>query len=145
MCTRCRSATATETPTATPENRHVMSEIRYLLDENVNPAFRTALLQYDSTMIVWKIGDPGVPPTGTKDPEILDWCEDNQFILVTNNRKSMPEHLTDHLTKGRHIPGIFELNPNMSLGETIEELALIWGASGPHDYQDLILYLPLSE
>ena len=50
--TRCRSATATETPTATPENRHVMSEIRYLLDENVNPAFRTALLQYDHCGIV---------------------------------------------------------------------------------------------
>ena len=122
-----------------------MSEIRYLLDENVEPAFRTALLQHDSTIIVWKIGDPGVPPTGTKDPEILDWCEDNQFMLVTNNRKSMPEHLSDHLAKGRHIPGILELNPNMSVGETVEELALIWGASDLLEYQDLILYLPLSE
>jgi hypothetical protein len=40
-----------------------MSEIRYLLDENVDPAFRAALLQQDPTMIVWKIGDPGVPST----------------------------------------------------------------------------------
>ena len=121
-----------------------MSEIRYLLDENVDPAFRTALLQQDPTMIVWKIGDPGVPSAGTKDPEVLDWCEDNTFLLVTNNRKSMPEHLTDHLAKGRHIPGILELNPNLSFGETVEYLVLIWGASAPHEYQDLILYLPVS-
>ena len=94
-------------------------------------------------MIVWRVGDPGVPPTGTKDPEILDWCEDNQLILVTNNRKSMPDHLADHLGKNRHVPGIFELNPNISIGETVEELVLIFGASTILEYQDLILYLPV--
>ena len=83
-----------------------MIEIRYLLDENVDAVFRTALLQQESTMVVWKIGDPGVPQKGTKDPDILDWCEENTFVLVTNNRKSMPEHLTDHIAKRQHIPGI---------------------------------------
>ena len=80
-----------------------MSEIRYLLDENVDPVFRTALLNREASIIVWKIGEPGVPPKGTKDPEILNWCEENSFLLVTNNRASMPDHLTDHLHKGRHI------------------------------------------
>ncbi len=121
-----------------------MNEIRYLFDENVDSAFRRALLQKNSAIIAWKIGDPGVPSVGAKDPDILDWCEDNGFSLVTNNRKSMPEHLADHLAKGRHIPGILELNPNMSIGETVEELILIWEASAPHEYQDLILYLPVS-
>jgi hypothetical protein len=106
-----------------------MSEIRYLLDENVDPVLRTALLKKEPSIIVWKIGEPGIPPKGTKDPEILNCCEKNSFLLVTNNRASMPEHLIDHIHEGRHIPGILELNPNMSLGETIEELILIWGAS----------------
>jgi len=121
-----------------------MSEIRYLLDENVDPVFRTALLKQEPSMIVWKIGNPGVPPRGTKDPDILDWCEQNEFILVTNNRTSMPEHLTDHIAMGRSIPGILELNPNMSIGETVEELILIWGASELKEYQDLIIYLPVT-
>lgn len=34
--------------------------------------------------------------------------------------------MRDHLAAGHHIPGIFTLNPSMSIGETIEELALIW-------------------
>jgi hypothetical protein len=121
-----------------------MNKIRYLLDENVSPVFRTSLLQHEPSMIVWKIGDPGVPSMGTKDPEILDWCEENNFILVTNNRKSMPEHLSDHIKKGKKIPGILELNPNMSVGETVEELVLVWGASESHEYQNLIIYLPIS-
>lgn len=48
-----------------------MSEIRYVLDENVDPVFRTALLNREARMIIWKIGDPGVPPKGTLDPDIL--------------------------------------------------------------------------
>jgi len=121
-----------------------MTEIRFLLDENVNPIFRTELLKQEPKLSVWKIGDPGAPPTGTSDPDILYWCELNSFILVTNNRKSMPQHFRNHLAKGRHVPSIFELNPNMSIGETIDELLLIWGASNACEYQDLIVYLPIT-
>ena len=121
-----------------------MNKIQYILDENVDPAFRVALLNQAPSMIVWKIGDLGLPPKGTKDPDILGWCEENQCLLVTNNRKSMPVHLRSHLAKGGHIPGILELNPNMSIGDTIDELVLIWGASEREEYHDLIIYLPLS-
>ncbi len=119
-------------------------EIRYLLDENVNPVLRTELLRREPRLTVWKIGDPGAPPKGTPDLDILAWCEENSFILITNNRKSMPSHVKTHLAKGRHFPGIFELNPDMSLGETIEELLLVWGASEAHEYQDLLLFLPIT-
>lgn len=70
-----------------------MSEIHYLLDENVNPILRTGLLREDVNLTVWQIGMLGAPALGTLDPEILIWCEENDFILVTNNRKSMPLHL----------------------------------------------------
>ena len=76
-----------------------MRTIRYLLDENVDPIFRTELLRREPEMVVWRIGDPNTPPRGTLDPEILWWCEENSFILVTNNRKSMPQHLQVHLAK----------------------------------------------
>lgn len=121
-----------------------MSAVRYLLDENVDPLFRTELLRYEPEMVVWRIGDPTTPPAGSSDPDILVWCEENGFILVTNNRRSMPQHITEHLGTGRHYPGILELNPNMSIGETIEELILIWSASEREEYQDKLLYLPLT-
>lgn len=101
-----------------------MSVIRYLLDENVDPVYRTELLKCEPTLTVWRIGSPGAPPGGALDPDILRWCEEYGFILVTNNRQSMPAHLRDHLAAGRHVPGIFELNPNMTIGQTVEELWL---------------------
>ena len=48
-----------------------MSNMRYLLDEHVDPLFRSELLKRAPTLVVWKIGDPGAPTRGTLDPEIL--------------------------------------------------------------------------
>jgi hypothetical protein len=121
-----------------------MSTIRYLLDENVDPLFRRELLRREPTMVVWKVGDPSAPPITTGDPDILGWCEDNAFILVTNNRSSIPQPMRDHLAEGRHIPGIIALNSRISMGEALAELLLIWGASQVDEYRDGIVYLPLS-
>lgn len=118
-------------------------KIRFLLDENVDPLFRTALQRRQPNMVVWKLGDPGAPIKGTLDPRILEWCEDNSFVLITNNRKSMPRHMGDHLNKGRHIPGIIELNSDMRVGDAIEELILIWEVYGMDECRDVILYMPL--
>jgi hypothetical protein len=105
-----------------------MNAIKYLLDEHVDPDLKRALKKGWHDIVVWRIGEPGAPPLGSPDPDLLTWCEVNEFILVTNNRASMPVHLRDHLAAERHVPGIFVLNPKMKLGETAEELALIWGA-----------------
>ncbi|MBP8253167.1 MAG: DUF5615 family PIN-like protein [Herpetosiphon sp.] len=64
--------------------------IRYLLDENVHPLYRTKLLKRNPDIVVRMVGGIAAPPLQTLDPEILNWCEDHDFILITNNRKSMP-------------------------------------------------------
>lgn len=116
---------------------------KYLLDENVGENLRQGLRRRYPEMVVWHIGDPTAPPIGVLDPDILMWCEANDFTLVTNNRGSMPDHLREHLAAGHHFPGMLTLNPKVSLGDTIEELALIWGASTSDEYADNITYLPL--
>jgi hypothetical protein len=121
-----------------------MSAIKYLLDEHVDPRLRIALKKHSSDIVVWCIGDAGAPALGSSDPDILIWCAANGFSLVTNNRASMPVHLKDHLATGQRIPGIFTLNPKFTIGETADELALIWGASESEEYYDQLWYLPTS-
>lgn len=117
--------------------------MRYLLDENVDPMIRRELQSREATMVVWRVGDLTAPPYGMLDPDILVWCQQNSFVLVTNNRKSMPRHLRDHIAQGRHVPGIIIINDDMSVGDTIEQLILIWGAAKENEYRDIMLYLPL--
>jgi len=121
-----------------------MNEIRYLLDENVNPRLRKSLEQANPDTTVWLVGDPGAPGHGTLDAEILVWCEANFFVLVTNNRASMPVHLQDHASAGRQMPGIFILNPSMNIKDTRDELLLIYSVSEPTEYINRIIYLPIS-
>lgn len=116
--------------------------LKYLLDEHVAPAYRKQMIQREPGLTVFIIGDIGVPPRGSPDPELLRWCEENGFVIITNNRSSMPAHLADHLAEGRHMPGIFILNPKMSFGETIEELITLAMASAEDEFRDRITYLP---
>lgn len=117
--------------------------IQYLLDEHIPPLYRTQLVRQEPELVVRLIGDPDAPPKGTLDPDILLWCEVKNFILVTNNRKSMPKHLAEHLAQDRHIPGIFVMDLARNIGEVITELIVIAKASYDDEYQDRIEYLPI--
>ncbi|MFM7425232.1 MAG: DUF5615 family PIN-like protein [Elainella sp.] len=118
--------------------------LQYLFDENVDPAYVIQVRRRQPNLFVLAIGELATPARGTLDPEILCWCENHQFILVTHNRKSMPIHLADHLAQNRHVPGIFILNPKWSIGQNIDELIFIAEASFDDEYQDRISHLPLS-
>ena len=115
---------------------------RYLIDENISPQYRTQLLYHEPSLTVLAVGDEGAPPKSTPDPEILEWCEQNQFSLITNNRDSMPQHLDDHLSAGNHVPGIFTINRKVSMGLIIDQLILIAGASDEDEYINRITYIP---
>ncbi len=121
-----------------------MCAIEFLLDENVDRKLVRATRRPGLEVTVRRVGEPGSPPLGTLDPEILAWCEDHGFSLVTNNRASMPGHLRDHLAAGRHVPGIFILNPGMSVEETVAQLLLLHGASVPSEFDDQVSFLPVA-
>jgi hypothetical protein len=113
------------------------------MDENVNPIYTNQLRRRASDLIIRAVGEPDTPPQGTLDPEILIWCELHNFVLVTNNRSSMPVHLAATITQGRHVPGIFILNPDLTIGETLDELMAIAEGSFDDEYQDQIIHLPI--
>ena len=116
---------------------------RYLVDEHTTPALADQLRRRQPELDVASVGDDVAPPKGTLDPDILLWIETHGFTLITRNRKSMPEHLSQHLEAGHHIPGILTLRPKTSLGEIIEDLLLIWELSKEDEYQDQIIHIPL--
>ncbi len=116
----------------------------FLLDEHLPLWWASVLMRLQPALVVWHIGDPGAPPNSTLDPAILDWCESRDFILVTNNRHSMPGHLAAHLAAGRHMPGILVIDPGMTVAELANELAVIAGAGRPEDFRDLVLNLPVT-
>jgi hypothetical protein len=77
-------------------------KIRFLLDENLAPKLKSALIRLNPKIDITRIGEEGMPTLGTLDPEILIYLETSKRLLITDNRKSMPAHLEDHWSSGRH-------------------------------------------
>jgi hypothetical protein len=115
----------------------------YLLDEHLPKWWRRELIRHAPALKVWRIGDSGAPPLRSPDPVILEWCELQSCILLTNNRRSMPGHLADFRGKERHVPGIFLLETTVNVPTLAEALLIIAGASLENEYQDQISYFPL--
>jgi hypothetical protein len=120
-----------------------MSVAGFLLDEHVSRVLYRLLAEADLTMQVYMIGDGLAPPKTTSDPDLLLWIEERDVMLLTNNRASMPVHLTAHLLGGHHLPGIIQLPADPDLDEVVADLLLIRGASLPDEFSDRITYLPL--
>ena len=88
-------------------------------DIRLKPVIAAQLHKREPGIQAFAIGWPGVPPI------------------------SMPGHLRDYLSTGKHIPGLFITPFPLSIGSLIEELILLWGASLPSEFQDQIVCLPL--
>ena len=116
---------------------------RFLLDEHINRAIQRQLRRQAPGIEILAIGDPGAPSAGMSDQDILNWIEENQYILVTENRSTMPRHLSNHFTSGKHIPGLLWVRPSVGIGHIIEELYLIWISSSADEYKDRAIYIPL--
>jgi hypothetical protein len=118
--------------------------MRLLIDENLPHQYRQQLQDRltASAATLLGVGDAGAPPLGTLDPELLLWCETNEYLLVTGDRASMPEHAADHWAAGRHLPGILAVRPKASIREVLDTLELILTIATEEELLDRILYIP---
>ncbi len=118
-------------------------KIRFLLDENISPRTKLALLRLGPSIDVIRVGDPGALPLGTLDPDLLRYLDLAQRLLVTDNRTSMPAHLQIHWADGGHLWGVVWVRPRTSVGKLAQELFLIWEASEAHEWIDRLEWVPL--
>jgi hypothetical protein len=72
---------------------------------------------------------------------ILRWAEREQRILVTFDKSSMAQHLSEHLAAGNHCPGIFMVSTESKPVPVLDYLVLAAYASEPAEWMDWIKYL----
>lgn len=85
--------------------------VRFLVDENLPSHLFRALLRREPAVSLLRVGDPGAPPLGTKDPELLDYLDRSGRLLITLDRRSMARHLAVHFRRGGHTWGILWVDP----------------------------------
>ncbi len=118
-------------------------KVRFLLDENLSPRLKLAVFRLNPELDILRVGDSGAPALGTLDPKILIYLERSQRILLTDNRKSMPEHLKAHWANGGFIWGLFWLRPKATIRELAADLIFIWETTEAAEWKDQLVWIPL--
>jgi hypothetical protein len=117
--------------------------MRFLLDEHLRgPLWRAILrhnLRTDQPLDVACVGDVSDLSFGATDATVLQWAEREHRILVTQDRRTMPQHLQRHLDSGNHSPGILMVRRDSGVRELLEYLVLTDQAA---DFADAVNYIP---
>ena len=115
--------------------------VRLLSDENFNGDIVRGLLLRRPELDLVRVQDFGLEEAD--DPTILAWATENNRILLTHDRATMPDFAYARLMAGQPMPGVFVLNDRLPIKQAIDELLLIDACSEQVEWEGLVLYLPL--
>ena len=77
-----------------------------------------------------------------KDPEVLAIAAEQERILVSHDRKTMPSEFTSFIVSNQSS-GVIIVSRKLPTEVIIEELILIWAASSAEEWISRIAKLPL--
>jgi Domain of unknown function (DUF5615) len=115
--------------------------LRLLSDENFNGDIIRGLFLRKPELDLVRVQD--VDLREVDDPRILEWAAQNNRILLTHDRATMPDFAYERLVNEKLMPGMFVVNDRMPMHQAIHELLLLVDCSKQTEWQGVVLYLPL--
>lgn len=115
--------------------------VRLVSDENFNGDIVRGLLLRRPEIDLVRVQDVGLD--GADDPDVPAWAADNDRIVLTHDRSTMPDFAYNRVEDALSMPGVFVVNDRHPVREAIEELLMIDGCSEQSEWSGLVVYLPL--
>jgi hypothetical protein len=114
--------------------------VRYQADADLNQAIVTGGLRREPTIDFQTAFAAGLE--GVKDPEVLAIAAQQERILVSHDRKTMPSEFASFIVSNQSS-GVIIVSRKLPTEVIIEELLLIWAASSAEEWINRIAKLPL--
>jgi uncharacterized protein DUF5615 len=115
--------------------------LRLAADENLNNDIVRGLVRRRPDLDIVRIQDANL--SGEIDPLILQWCADNNRVLLTHDVKTITKHAYERVASGKSMPGIIEIPRDLPLGAAIDDILELAQYSLDGEWEGRILYLPL--
>jgi hypothetical protein len=115
--------------------------IRFLADADLNEGIVAGCLRREPTMDFLSANEANL--TGVPDPKVLALAAEQDRIVVSHDFQTMPQHFGAFLQTRGSSPGVIVVPQSLPIGEAIEELVLIWGATDAEEWENRILRIPL--
>jgi predicted nuclease of predicted toxin-antitoxin system len=105
--------------------------LRFLSDENFNGDIVRGLFLRQPDLDLLRVQDVGLGEAD--DPTVLKWSAENDRIVLTHDRATMPDFAYERLVK----------QEQMSVRQAIDEILLLVNCSQQSEWKGIVLYLPL--
>lgn len=114
--------------------------IRYQADADFNQTILLAAVRRSPALDFQSSTDAAL--AGLSDLEVLKRASEQERILVTHDKKTMPRHFAEFI-KGTRSAGVLVVPQSLPVSRAAEDLLLIASATEPGEWIDRIAYLPL--
>jgi predicted nuclease of predicted toxin-antitoxin system len=94
--------------------------LRFLSDENFNGDIIRGMRLRRPELDLARVQDSGLQ--GIEDPEILEWAVENDRVVLTHDRSTMPDFAYERLVSKQKMAGMFLVNDRMATRQAIDEL-----------------------
>jgi hypothetical protein len=115
--------------------------LRFLSDENFNGDIVRGLFLRHADLDLVRTQDAGL--AGLDDPGVLAWAAENDRIVLTHDRATMPSHAFARAAAGLPMPGVFIVSDRLPPGKVIQDLLLMDACSAQSEWAGLVVFLPL--
>lgn len=115
-------------------------KIRYQADADLNQVIVTGVLRREASINFQTATAARLE--GVKDAEVLAIAAQQQRILISHDRKTMPSEFAEFITNNQSS-GVIIVSRKVAIEVVIEELILIWAVCSAEEWIDRIAKIPL--
>ena len=115
--------------------------IAFLVDQNFNEHIVDGLTRRDATLEFTHVRVVGLAEA--PDPAMLEWAAAKGLVLLTHDRKTIPNFAHARVVAGLPMPGVFLVSDDMPIGQAIDELLIAAHCLHTEECKDIVKYFPM--
>lgn len=115
--------------------------MRFATDENFKGEVLDALRSRIAGLDVVRVQDTHMYEAD--DPDLLAWLADEGRILLTHDVNTMPGYVYQRVNADLPVPGVIVVRQTAPIGQVIDELEIMVGASSPADFENQVKFIPI--
>ena len=111
-----------------------------LSDENFNGDIIRGLFLRQLDLDLVRVQDVGLQEVD--DPSILAWAAENDRIVITYDRATMPDFAYQRLQRSKIMSGLFVVSDRISIRQAIDEILLLVTCTEQKEWKGIVWYVP---
>ena len=115
--------------------------LRLLIDQDLDHVILRALLLRVQNLDVITAHQVGL--SNASDPEVLAWAAEQERVVITHDRRTMPYHATSRIARAEKVAGVIVVSRQLPISQVINELEIIVSCSDMSEWENIVKHLPL--